>query len=556
MLRGLSIRDVVLIDRLDLPLDPGLLVLTGETGAGKSILLDSLGLIMGARADSRLVRPGADRCAVVAEIGLAANHPARRLLDDQGLADDEELLILRRVVGADGRSRAFVNDQPVSAGFLRQLTATLFEVHGQHGEQGLLDTGSHRALLDGYGDLENLRGEVAGVYHHCREVEANLAEARAALAAARADEDYLRHVVDELDRLAPHAGEEAALAEARTLAMHGEKLAEAMAGALSELDGEDGVDARLRRAARVLDAAAGLAAGRLDGAVQALERAVLEAGEAIEALGHAQNSAEFDPRGLEAVEERLFALRAAARKHGCEVDDLPALRDRFAARLADVEQGSLGLHSLEDAAAAARADFRRAAARLSAARAKAARRLDQAVMRELKPLKLEKALFETRLEPLDEGAWTANGAERVRFMIATNPGSRPGPLARIASGGELSRIMLALRVVLAGRAGVATMIFDEVDRGIGGAVADAVGERLARLAEDAQVLVVTHSPQVAARANTHWRIDKRSGDNGAGTYTIVEVLDEVARHEEIARMLAGARITKEARAAARSLIRS
>jgi DNA repair protein RecN (Recombination protein N) len=551
MLTALSIRDVVLIERLDLTFGPGLTVLTGETGAGKSILLDSLGLALGARSDAGLVRVGAEQASVAAVFAPPPGHPAFDLLAEQGIASEEEI-VLRRVVGRDARSRAFANDAPVGAGLLRRVAALLVEVQGQHDQMGLADPAGHVALLDAYGVPPPLRAETTERHRAWRAAAAALAAAREAIAAAQRDQEWLRHAVDELTALAPEEGEEERLADERQRLQRGEKRAEAIATALAELAPRDrraGPAATLRAASRALqrlaqpDAAAALAA---------LERAEESLAEAETLLTRLADAAEDDPRRLEQTEERLFALRAAGRKHGVPVAELGGLLASLGDRLAALETGEARVEALARAATAARAAYAEACARLSATRRTVAGRLDRAVARELPPLKLERARFVTEITPLEEAAWGPSGADAVRFLIATNPGQVPGPLAKVASGGELSRLMLALKVVLAGASPVPTLVFDEVDSGVGGATAAAVGERLARVAERVQVLLVTHSPQVAARGEAHLRVTKLTAPGHAETR--VEKLDEHARREEIARMLAGETVTEAARAAADELL--
>ncbi|WP_245593411.1 DNA repair protein RecN [Azospirillum halopraeferens] len=550
-LAALSIRDVVLIERLALNLRPGLGVLTGETGAGKSILLDALGLALGARADSGLVRRGADQATVTAEFDLSGDHPALDILREQGL-EAEERLVVRRTVSADGRSRAWVNDQAVGVALLKRLGEELVEVHGQFDTHGLLNPQTHRGVLDAYAGLDSRAARVAAAHRAWRQVEDARANAAAEIARARAEEEYLRHAVAELDALAPKPGEEEDLAETRAVLMHREKVVEAMNQAFAELAGERGAERLLAAATRTLSRIADKAAGRLDPVIAALDRAAAEAAEASSALQAASADVDMDPGALEKLEERLFALRAAARKHAVEVDALAALRDDFARRLLLIEdQGDL-LTRLAREAETARADYVKAAESLSAERRKAAGRLDKAVAAELPPLKLDKARFRTLVEALDEADWGPGGIDRVAFQVATNPGAPPGPINKIASGGELARFMLALKVVLAQTGTVGTLVFDEVDTGIGGAVAAAVGERLAKLGQTLQVLVVTHSPQVAARGATHLKVQKAV--KGEHVTTGVAVLDGDERREEIARMLSGATVTAEARAAAESLI--
>ena len=557
MLQGLAIRDVVLIDRLDLTFDAGLSALTGETGAGKSILLDALGLALGARADAGLVAKGAAQASVAASFALEAKHPARALLADRGLDADDDTLILRRTLGADGRSRAFVNDQPVPVGTLRELAGLLVEIHGQFDTHGLLDPATHRLALDVYGGLAADADGVANLHAAWRAAEAAEAEARERAAKAATDEDFLRHAVDELDRLDPKPGEETDLAQRRALLAAREKLIEAINAARADLAAGKGVEGALRGAERLLQRVAPQAMGRLDRALAALDRAAIEAADAVAEVEALENALDLDASGLEGVEERLYALRALARKHRVEVDRLADLKAEFQARLAALDDGEDGLKRLSAATAKARAAYFEAAKALSAARRAAAQRLDKAIAKELPPLKLDKAKFRTRIEELPDSGWTAHGIDRVAFEVATNPGADLGPIDRIASGGELARFMLALKVALrapgkAKPSGVDTLIFDEVDSGIGGAVAAAVGERLAGLAENAQILVVTHSPQVAARAAHHWRVVKKTA--GRTVATAVDALDAKARREEIARMLSGASVTDAARAAADSLL--
>ena len=550
MLLGLAIRDIVLVNRLGLRLEPGLSVLTGETGAGKSILLDALGLALGVRADSALLRRGAPEGSVSAEFEPPDDHPARRLLQDHGLGTDG-VIVLRRVLDGQGRSRAYLNDQPVSVNLLRVIGKTLVEVHGSGAHAGLLNTTGHRALLDAFGGLEGRAVAVGQAWTAMREAAEAARTAEAGLVSARAEEEHLRHLLAELDALRPEAGEESALAEDRSLLVHAEKIAEAVASAASALGETGGVAERLRTAERALEKAAGHAAGRFDDALAALGRASAEVadGEAeVEAL---RRRLDVDPGRLERVEQRLFSLRALARKHGCQVDGLCGLRADLKDKLAALESGADEVERRRQAAAEARAVYVAAAGALGAARRRAANGLDSAVAAELGPLKLGKARFATRIDALDDAEWTVQGTERVTFQVATNPGVPPGPLARIASAGELSRFLLALKVVLARARSAPTLVFDEVDRGVGGATAHAVGERLALLSQSAQVLVVTHSPQVAARADHHWRISKR---RKGGVRTYAEALDAEGRREEIARMLAGAHVTAEARAAADRLI--
>ena len=551
MLTSLAIRDVVLIERLDLELEGGLCVLTGETGAGKSILLDALGLALGGRADRQLVRPGAAQASVSAVFSAPREAPVAALLAEHGL-DAGDDLVLRRVLGADGRSRAFVNDQPVSGGLIRQLGELLVEVHGQHDQQALLDPATQRRLLDAYGRLEAPATAARTAYESWRRAEQERAAIADEIERAAREEDYWRHVLAELDELAPAPGEEAMLAETRTRLMNREKLGQALGEALALLGGDGGIAARLASAQRTVERVAASAASMLEPAAAALERTRGELEEAGLLLERASHALEEGGDRLESVEERLFALRAAARKHRVPVEELPALQGQIASRVEGIEASGQRLALATRAAAEARAAFEASARRLSERRQATAGRLARAVLAELAPLKLDKARFLARLSPLPEAEWSAAGAERVGFEIAANPGQEPGPLAKIASGGELARVMLALKVALAEVGSTPSLVFDEVDTGIGGATADAVGERLARLGRAVQVLVVTHAPQVAARADHHWRVEK-TVRGGRATVSAVR-LAAAERREEIARMLAGATITEAARAAAASLI--
>jgi DNA repair protein RecN (Recombination protein N) len=561
VLTGIAIRDVVLIERLDLAFGPGLAALTGETGAGKSILLDSFGLALGARAEAGLVRHGATQASVAASFTPPPDHPARKILAEQGF-DAEDTIILKRVVPASGTARAFVNDTPCGAALLRRLGALLVELQGQHDQVGLADPATHLSLLDAFGDLAAPRDKTRAAHRAWRAAADALEQAESAIARARADEDFLRHAVADLTTLDAQEGEENQLDAARKNLQQAERRAEVLASAIAELAGggfgagggrgrRDGPGTALAAAARALD--------RLPPPNESVAPALAAIGRAQDALAEAETLLERlvadaapDPRGLEKAEERLFALRAAARKHQVPVANLPALRAELAARLGTLDAGEHRITSLTQALAEARAGYVAAAATLRAARITAAARLDKAVARELPPLKLERTQFFTRLLDKPESAWGEDGTEGASFLIATNPGSEPGPIARIASGGELSRLMLALKLVLARGSPVGTLVFDEVDSGIGGATAAAVGERLARLAQDVQILVVTHSPQVAARADAHMLVAKRVSNKGAAT--LVTTLSGEARREELARMLAGATVTDAARAAADSLL--
>lgn len=555
MLVGLSIRDVVLIDRLDLSLHRGLCVLTGETGAGKSILLDALGLALGNRADNGLVRSGAAQASVSATFEVSSSHPALSLLAQQGLTTEDGYLVLRRTVTADGRSRAFINDQAISVGLLRAVGDCLAEIQGQFEARGLLDVSTHRDLVDCFAGLEDHASRVAQLWESWRAAEAARSKAASDLDQAKREEAYLRHAVEELTGLDPKPGEEAALAEQRSLLLHGEKLIEAINGAFEALSGIDrhpGAESALGSARRLLERVADRAGGRLDAVLSALDRATAETEEARALLQSLTADIDLDPHELEQVEERLFALRELARKHGTEADRLSGLRDDMARRLAAIEGGDERVEDLGRQCETARAAYLVAAEELSVVRRSTAKMLDQAITAELAPLKLESATFQTRVDRLEPTQWGMHGVDRIAFEISTNPNTPVGPLGRVASGGELARFLLAIKVVLAGAAPSRTLVFDEVDSGIGGATAHAVGERLERLARDRQVLVVTHSPQVAARGAHHWRVCKDAV--GAGVATIVRELPPSDRREEIARMLSGARVTEEARAAADRLM--
>ena len=556
MLNSLSIRDVVLIERLDLHFTAGLTTLTGETGAGKSILLDSLGLALGARADTGLIRSGAEQAVVAAAFSVPSGHPALTLLNGHGLESGSEIL-LRRIVTRDGRSRALVNDQPVSVTFLKNLSALLIEVQGQHEQVGLADPANHIALLDTFGVPAEARASTAAAHKAWRDAAARLKMAEQKIEETAREEDFLRHAVDELSRLNPQAGEEEALATERLLLQSGERRAEAIAAALSELTPKDrralGPAAHLRGAARALSKlAAPNGEHPAADALAAIERAEEALSDAENLLNRLAAEAEDDPRALEATEERLFSLRAAARKHGVNVVSLPEFLAELRARLAALESGVADIAALTRETAAKRAAYVEAAAALSVLREQAGADLMAALAQELPPLKLERARFVVERTMLPEQNWGPRGADNIKFLIATNPGEAPGALDKIASGGELSRLMLGLKVVLSGGGAVETLIFDEVDSGIGGATAAAVGERLARVAQSVQVLVVTHSPQVAARGNAQLRVAKRVAQERATT--IVEPLEIEERREEIARMLAGEFITDAARDAASSLL--
>lgn len=549
MLRALEIRDMLIIDRLELAFQPGLNVLTGETGAGKSILLDSLGFVLGWRGRAELVRAGAAQGEVVAVFDLAAGHAARAVLEEAGLPSSDEL-ILRRINTPDGRKTAWVNDRRASGEVLRALSETLVELHGQHDDKGLLNPRVHRVLLDEFGGHDALVGQTREAWRAASSAAKAVVQAEAELAEMRAEEEFLRHAVDELGKLDPQPGEEAALDARRRLMQGAERTRADVSRALSAL-GPEGAEGSMGDAMRWIDGVIDRADGRLDGSVAALERAMVELGEASQGVEDALRALSFDPRELEDTEERLFAIRAAARKHQVGPDGLADLTRDLMDRLAALDAGDAGLASLRTVAADAEAAYDAAARDLTDARCKNAAALDAAVSAELAPLKMDRAVFTTQI---DDGPAGPEGRDAVAFTVATNPGAPSGPLNKIASGGELSRFLLALKVCLSQHQSGITMIFDEIDRGVGGATADAVGRRLAALAEDGQVLVVTHSPQVAALGAHHWRVEKQVSE-GMTTSTVTQ-LSQADRVDELARMLAGDTITDEARAAARVLLKA
>ena len=552
MLARLSIRDVVLIDQLDLEFSSGLTILTGETGAGKSILLDALALALGARGDGGFVRHGQAQGQVAATFDLPSGHAAHALLEGQDIEIADEL-ILRRIQLADGRTRAYVNDQSVSAQALRTLASALVEIHGQHDERALTDPATHRALVDAYGSLGALVDATEAAYAGLREAERRLDAERARVAAAEAEADFAAHAHAELSRLAVQPGEEDALVVRRQAMMQGEKVAADIKDAHSHLAGDAAILPMLASLSRRLQRRLPQAPGLLEPMLKALDEAIEAVDGAARAVEQAIEASAVDPNELERCEERLFALRAMGRKYGVAIDQLPEVAQKYAADIAALDAGRSEVARLEARLAEAKAAYAAAAEELSLARNKSARELERAVKEELLPLKLERAEFEVALVR-DSAAVAATGYDRAEFLVRTNPGARLGPLVKIASGGELSRFLLAIKVCLAERGTAPTLIFDEIDTGVGGAAADAVGQRLARLSKKAQVLAVTHAPQVAARADIHYRIEKRAVGGGDRVATTVSRLGRSERREEIARMLAGAEITREARAAAGSLI--
>ena len=554
MLARLSIRDIVLIDKLDLDFAKGLAVLTGETGAGKSILLDAFALALGARGDATLVRQGQAQGQVTAMFELPRRHTAWALLKENGI-EAEDALILRRVQLADGKTRAFVNDQPVSVQTLKSLGTALVEIHGQHDDRALVDAATHRRLLDAYGGLEDQADTVWALWETRRRAREAVDAHRVEVERAQREADYLRHSVEELSKLAPEQGEETALADKRAGMMAAEKIAGDLKDAHEAVAGNSSPVPIFAAAIRRLERRQTQAPMLVEPAVKALDAALDSIEEARTHLEAALQAANYDPAELERIEERLFSLRAAGRKYNASVDSLAALAQKYAADLALIDAGAEQLAQLEKAAAEADADYRKAAQKLSAARNKAALALDKAVNAEIAPLKLERATFTTQVQT-DSSAPGPNGIDRVEFWAQTNPGTRPGPMMKVASGGELARFLLALKVVLADRGSAPTLIFDEIDTGVGGAVADAIGVRLARLAGRVQTIAVTHAPQVAARADRHYVIAKDALDKGKRVATRVSEVTDGHRREEIARMLAGAEITQEARAAAERLIKA
>lgn len=546
MLSSLSIKNVVLIDHLNIEFQPGLCALTGETGAGKSILLDALGLALGARSDSGLVRKGTEQAQVTASFEIKKNHPALALLQAADVAG-ESPLILRRSVTPDGRSKAFINDQPVSVALLKTIGETLIEVHGQFETQGLLNPSTHRDILDQYAEISE---DTITAWNMWKAAESDYIRLKSESEQSRVDEEYLRASVQDLDALAPQPGEEKTLGDLRSRLMHREKVLQALSAAHEALNTEDDP---VRKASGALSRVADKLGEGGAAILSALDRASVEMNEALNAIQSLSLGLQESDHSLETIDDRLHELRAQARKHNCAVDDLAATRENLARRLSLIERGDDVLKEAEKKSAQARKKYEFAAAKTSETRKTSAKKLDALVARELPPLKMEKAKFATSIEPLPESEWGPSGWDRVRFLVSTNPGSDPGPLNKIASGGEMARFMLALKVVMAD-VGHQSMIFDEVDTGIGGAVADAVGERLARLSKNRQVMVVTHAPQVAARADHHFIVQK-SGAKDIKTSVIA--LDKKSdRCEEIARMLSGATITAEARAAAGRLLKS
>lgn len=552
MLQSLSIRNVVLIDKLDLDFQPGLSVLTGETGAGKSILLDSLGLVLGNRAETSLIRHGEDKLSVTAAFSLpAADNPIMALFAEADVEVEDELII-KRTLSRDGKGKIFINDQPVSAKFLKEISKYLVEVHGQFDNQGLLNPANHRDVLDSYGAYSQLLGEVRNKYQAFRNARKARIEAEEAILHAKDEEETLRHWVAELEKINPVAGEEDELGKRRLELMNAEKIIENLNYAYAALTQGTDILSALRQAQSAIYKANDMVDGKYSDIIDALEQAMIEADEAVNQIENASGNVSVDTGELEEIEGRLFALRGLARKHQVEIDALPETLSEMKQKLSNIEFGEEGLIKLRKVEEQSKLGYIAVANELSSARKAAAQKLDKAVMQELPPLKMEKARFVTQVAKLEESGWSENGFDAVSFTVATNPNSPQGPINKIASGGELARFMLALKVNLAQSSSVETMIFDEVDAGVGGATAQAVGERLSRLAQGVQVLVVTHSPQVAAKGRNHFKVEKATVANV--TTTSVRELCSDEKCEEIARMLAGEVISNEARAAAKVLL--
>ncbi|MDA9770978.1 DNA repair protein RecN [Emcibacteraceae bacterium] len=554
MLVSLAIKDIVLIDRLRMEFEDGLSVLSGETGAGKSILLSSIGLAIGFRGGKELIRHGKDQGSVTAEFSLSDKHKVWALLSEQAIDFENGQVILRRIVLKDGRSRAFINDQSVSLTLLRLIGEALVEIHGQHDERGLLNPTGHRDLLDDFGDYSGIKKKVSKSYETLIQLKELLINEQDKLDRAKQDEEYIRHNLDELNALNPSLGEEEELAKERSRMMQGETLSEGLGDLLDKLLSDKGVDTVLRATIRKMERMGAQAPGLLEKVSESLERAANETTDAIAELEDTIRNLEFNPYDLENTEERLFSLRAASRKHNCQVDNLVDLKSEFEQKLSTIEYGDEEVSRLKSEVKIAEEKFEKNVVLLTKERKKAADLLDKNVNLELPSLKMDKARFKTFIEPLEKENWNANGGERIDFRVSTNPGAPFGGLIKIASGGELSRFILALKVVLARKTSVATLIFDEIDQGVGGAVANAVGGRLSELAKNAQIMVITHSPQVAARGNSHWYINKMTSDADGSVVTGVTSLSKDKRREEIARMLAGAEVTEEARAAADNLL--
>ena len=554
MLRRLSIRDVVLIDHLELEFNKGLSVLTGETGAGKSILLDSLGLALGNRADVDLIRPGAKQAVVAATFEVDNNHSLNNLLTEHGLSPEDGLVIMRRVVGSDGRSRAYINDQATTVTLLREISDHLIEIQGQFDRFSLASSSVQLTALDLYGNLTASTIKVKKLYHHWSKTVSDLREVEEKISLIRSEEEQLRHDLAELNDLSPFLGEEVTLSNERQLLQNSERLIDGFNQVIEDLAGDTGAEPALQRSLKLLVRMAEFSGGRVDKIISTLENSAAEISDAMQDLQSLAHVIETNSAHLETIENRLFSLRAAARKYNTKIDNLDKVRDKLIEKIAILDDNSQLFKTLKNDAEAARQSFLKKSKVLSNKRIKAAISLDKEISQELVPLKLDNTIFNSNITILSEPSWSETGIDTVEFLIATNPGSIPGTIRKIASGGELSRILLALKVVLTGTSNVATLIFDEVDAGVGGATAAAVGERLSSLSNSSgpQILVVTHSPQVAAVGHCHWRVSKESINNKPLTRVIL--LNQKDRTEEIARMLSGAKITKEARAAATRLL--
>ena len=554
MLLHLSIQNVVLIDHLELEFNKGLSVLTGETGAGKSILLDSLGLALGNRADSDLIRPGANQATVTATFELENNHFLNNLLTEHGLSLEENLVIMRRIVGLDGRSRAFINEQATTVTLLREVSDYLIEIQGQFDRFSLASSSVQLEALDLYGNLASSTVKVKKLFHHWSKAIIELTELEENIALISVEEEQLRHDLAELNDLSPFLGEELSLSNERQILQNSERLIEAFNQVIEELAGDIGVEPALQKSLKLLIRVAEFSGGKVDNIISALESSTVEISDAIQELQSLAQVIETNSTQLEAIENRLFSLRAAARKYNTKIDNLDEVREKLIKKIAILDDNSQLLRTLKNDADSARESFLKQSKTLSNKRMKIATSLEKEIHQELVPLKLDNTIFNSNITVLNESAWSETGINGVEFLIATNPGSIPGTIGKIASGGELSRILLALKVVLTGTSNVTTLIFDEIDAGVGGATAAAVGERLSSLSNsnELQILVVTHSPQVAAVGQCHWRVSKESVNNKS--LTRVKLLNQKSRKEEIARMLAGAEITKEARAAAERLL--
>jgi len=555
MLNRITVKNIVLIDKLVLDFNNGLCALTGETGAGKSILLDSMSLSLGMRADTKLIRHGTDNASVTAEFSVRPNHPAYQILEEQGMTFEDEPLILRRCLTSDGRSRAFINDQAVSISLLKKIGAQLVEIHGQFDTSSLLDAKHHGEILDKFGHLQNDVTALKSLYHAWHDAREKFQIAQDTIAQDKADEEYLRHLVEELDQLAVEPNEEEHLSTIRSRLMHREKIIEALNAAHLILSGDEGIESQMSDIQGPLSRIAEHADEKLTALIETIDRIGLDITDVISQINSQSNQFTHEDINPNEIEERLFALKDCARKHHCSIDELPNKQTELHQKLSMIENQETSLKELELQVTQTQDKYLKKARLLSQKRHQAAQKLDQAVIAELPPLKLEKALFLSQIKTSeDEKSFKESGIDRVQFLVSTNPGSAPGPIHKVASGGELARFMLALKVNLSASSTIPSLVFDEVDSGVGGATADAVGERLALLAQDVQILVVTHSPQVAARANHHWMVSKAQNDDQNGTTTTVIALDNNQRLEEIARMLSGSKITSEARAAAAKLM--